>query len=78
MKVLIDMNLSPMLADILSANGVAAEHWSRIGAPNAKDAEITEKQDLQTIVFEGLLSCGESADNNVKLCGKIIDISNQP
>jgi len=40
MKVLIDMNLSPKLADILSAKGIPAEHWYKIGAPNAKDTEI--------------------------------------
>ena len=39
-KVLIDMNLPPKLTDILSAKGIDSEHWYKIGAPDAKDAEI--------------------------------------
>lgn len=40
LKILIDMNLSPMWADILSAQGCHAVHWSEVGASNATDATV--------------------------------------
>ena len=40
MKVLIDMNLSPRWAGVLSAAGIEAVHWSALGAINAPDSEI--------------------------------------
>ena len=40
MRILIDMNLPPKLADILIDNGVEAVHWYNIGLPEAKDTEI--------------------------------------
>ena len=40
MKLLLDMNLPPRLADKFSAKGVEARHWSQLGAPDAADAEI--------------------------------------
>jgi predicted nuclease of predicted toxin-antitoxin system len=42
MKILIDMNLSPLWADILSAEGWKTTHWSQVGACNATDQEIME------------------------------------
>lgn len=40
MKILLDMNLSPKLADMLVKKGIEAKHWFKIGAPNATDTEI--------------------------------------
>jgi predicted nuclease of predicted toxin-antitoxin system len=40
MKILIDMNLSPLWTDILSAEGWNAIHWSKVGAKDATDQEI--------------------------------------
>jgi predicted nuclease of predicted toxin-antitoxin system len=40
MKLLIDMNLSPDLAPVLSAVGIEAIHWSTIGDPRAPDRTI--------------------------------------
>jgi predicted nuclease of predicted toxin-antitoxin system len=40
MKILIDMNLSPDLVEVLQNNGLDAVHWSEIGAGNAPDREI--------------------------------------
>jgi predicted nuclease of predicted toxin-antitoxin system len=40
MKILVDMNLSPDWVPLLQAAGFEAVHWSRIGNPAAKDAEI--------------------------------------
>jgi predicted nuclease of predicted toxin-antitoxin system len=40
MKVLIDMNLSPRWATVLTHAGLEAVHWSRLGAGDAADIEI--------------------------------------
>ena len=40
MKLLVDMNLSPRWVDTLSSAGIAAAHWSTLGANNAPDSEI--------------------------------------
>ena len=40
MKILIDMNLSPLWADFLIENSIEAVHWSSIGSPDAPDTEI--------------------------------------
>lgn len=40
MKILIDMNLSPDWADLLSREGIEAKHWSSIGDPRASDNVI--------------------------------------
>jgi len=40
MKILVDMNLSPLWAGFLTGNGVEAVHWSSAGSPNAPDWEI--------------------------------------
>ena len=40
MRVLVDMNLSTRWVEFFAAHGIAAEHWSRIGAGRATDLEI--------------------------------------
>lgn len=40
MKLLVDMNLSPLWVDRLNAAGLPAIHWSRVGRMNAADIEI--------------------------------------
>ena len=40
MKLLIDMNLSPRWTRMLGDAGFIATHWSTLGPPNARDAEI--------------------------------------
>jgi len=40
MKIVIDMNLSPLWVQLLTDAGHETVHWSRIGAPNAPDREI--------------------------------------
>jgi len=39
-KLLVDMNLPPVFADMLKTEGIESEHWYRIGAPDANDSEI--------------------------------------
>jgi predicted nuclease of predicted toxin-antitoxin system len=40
MKLLLDMNLSPMWVRFLEENGFEAVHWSTTGEPTASDAII--------------------------------------
>jgi predicted nuclease of predicted toxin-antitoxin system len=40
MKIVIDMNLTPLWVDVLTKYGWQAVHWSSIGDPRAKDSEI--------------------------------------
>jgi predicted nuclease of predicted toxin-antitoxin system len=40
MKILVDMNLAPQWAELLSQRGIEAIHWSAAGSPKAPDAEI--------------------------------------
>lgn len=40
MKILIDMNLSPVWCDFLEQEGFEAVHWSAVGSPQAPDAEL--------------------------------------
>ena len=40
MKLLLDMNLPPKLADILANRGIPSIHWYAIGAPDATDEKI--------------------------------------
>jgi predicted nuclease of predicted toxin-antitoxin system len=42
MKLLIDMNLSPVWVEVLAQSGIAAIHWASIGARDADDAQIME------------------------------------
>jgi predicted nuclease of predicted toxin-antitoxin system len=39
-KVLLDMNLSPVWVPYLKAAGVTAVHWSTVGDPRAEDREL--------------------------------------
>jgi len=40
MKLLIDMNLSPQLAEMLQQKGYLCIHWSQVGDPKAHDTTI--------------------------------------
>ncbi len=40
MKLLIDMNLSPLWVDFLRSAGIEAAHWTSVGERDAPDAEI--------------------------------------
>jgi predicted nuclease of predicted toxin-antitoxin system len=45
MKLLVDMNLSPLWVPFLSGHGVEAVHWSSVGSPSAPDSEILDFAD---------------------------------
>jgi len=42
MKLLIDMNLSPLWVGFLAGEGVDGIHWSTVGRPQAADSEILD------------------------------------
>jgi Domain of unknown function (DUF5615) len=42
MKLLVDMNLSPLWIPFLKQHGFEAIHWSDLGPPTAPDTEIME------------------------------------
>jgi predicted nuclease of predicted toxin-antitoxin system len=42
MKILIDMNLSPLWVQFLVEHGIDAIHWSTIGEPTAPDYQILD------------------------------------
>ncbi len=42
MKILVDMNLSPLWVPFLQQHGFGAAHWSSLGAPSAADGEIMD------------------------------------
>jgi predicted nuclease of predicted toxin-antitoxin system len=59
MKILIDMNLSPVWVEFFLAVGVAAEHWRDIGDPTAPDSEIfAYAAKTEAIVFTNDLDFG--------------------
>jgi predicted nuclease of predicted toxin-antitoxin system len=42
MRILIDMNLSPLWVQFLVAHGIEAVHWSSVGKASAPDSEILD------------------------------------
>jgi predicted nuclease of predicted toxin-antitoxin system len=40
MKILVDMNLTPLWAEALKRGGVEAIHWSSVGTPDTLDTDI--------------------------------------
>lgn len=42
MKILVDMNLSPLWVDWLEKGGFTAIHWSAVGTGNAPDRQLFE------------------------------------
>lgn len=59
MKLVIDMNLSPDWVPFLTQAGIEAVHWSKVGKPDALDAEIMEWADINNyIVFTHDLDFG--------------------
>jgi len=42
MKILIDMNLSPLWVNIFAKQNIEAIHWASVGDPRATDRVIME------------------------------------
>ena len=59
MKLVLDMNLSPIWVDALRQEGVEAVHWQTVGDPRAQDAVIMAwARDNGYIVFTHDLDFG--------------------
>jgi len=59
MKIIIDMNLSPLWVTYFLENGVEAQHWSSVGNPNDPDVVILDwANQNQAIVFTNDLDFG--------------------
>lgn len=59
MKILVDMNLSPLWIDTFTENGWEALHWSEVGDSRAKDRELMSwAQQRGYIVFTNDLDFG--------------------
>lgn len=72
MNLLLDMNLSPALADLLSSHGHDVVHWSNVGGYSATDAEILAWAKAHNRVFVthdldfgGMLAATESSGPSV-------------
>ena len=51
MKLLIDMNLSPLWVEFLADSGVDSIHWSDIGQPAAPDTQIMDYASANGLVI---------------------------
>ena len=59
MKLLIDMNLSPVWVDFFATHGLTAVHWSSIGDPKAPDEVILRyAKEASLVVFTHDLDFG--------------------
>jgi predicted nuclease of predicted toxin-antitoxin system len=59
LRILIDMNLSPMWTEVLERHGWQAVHWSTVGDPRAPDGVIMQwAQENGYIVFTHDLDFG--------------------
>jgi predicted nuclease of predicted toxin-antitoxin system len=45
MKLLVDMNLSPLWVPFLAEHGIEAVHWSVVGSVSSPDSEILRYAD---------------------------------
>ena len=75
MKILIDMNLSPLWVGFFSKHGIDAVHWLQIGEAAAPDREIFEfAADNGYSVFTHDLDFGALLANRRSLAPSVIQI----
>ena len=78
MKILIDMNLSPLWADALTDAGIEAVHWSTIGDPAATDRVIMSyAQTHGYIVFTNDLDFGTLLAITKSQLPSVVQVRNQ-
>ncbi|AMA10330.1 DUF5615 family PIN-like protein [Picosynechococcus sp. PCC 73109] len=59
MRIIIDMNLSPLWVPYLQKYGFEVSHWSTIGKPNAPDTVIFQwAKENQAVIFTNDLDFG--------------------
>ena len=75
MKLLIDMNLSPLWERVLKDTGWEAVHWSRIGDPSASDKEIMAwARTNEHVVFTHDLDFGAILAATAAKCPSVVQI----
>ena len=67
MKLLIDMNLSPLWIEFLSASGFESVHWSQIGDPAAPDGIIMDYAAANGFVISRTISISAPCSQTVSL-----------
>ena len=59
MKILVDMNLTPLWVEFFAARNIQSTHWSTVGDPRALDPEImTFAREHDFVVFTHDLDFG--------------------
>jgi predicted nuclease of predicted toxin-antitoxin system len=78
MKLLIDMNLSPLWVQFLADSGFEGIHWSTIGEPSAPDQQIMDYASANgLIVFTHDLDFGALLANRNSRQPSVIQIRTQ-
>ena len=78
MKLLIDMNLSPLWVSFRAESGFESIHWSRIGEPSAPDAQIMDYASANgLIVFTHDLDFGALLANRKTRQPSVIQVRTQ-
>ena len=78
MKLLIDMNLSPLWVQFLADSGFDSIHWSEIGQPSAPDTEIMDYASAYgLVVFTHDLDFGALLANRKTRQPSVIQIRTQ-
>ena len=78
MKILIDMNLSPIWVEMFSARGIESVHWSTLGPPNASDSEILQfARERGCVVFTHDLDFGAILANTSSRSPSVVQVRTQ-
>ena len=78
MKILIDMNLSPLWGEFLAANGISATHWSALGEPTASDSTILQyAASNEFVVFTHDLDFGALLATNRSRIPSVLQVRTQ-
>jgi len=78
MKLLIDMNLSPLWVEFLASSGFDSIHWSEIGQPSAPDSQIMDYAAAnELVVFTHDLDFGALLANRNSCQPSVIQIRTQ-
>lgn len=78
MKILIDMNLSPLWVDFFHANHINAIHWAEVGKVNAPDIDIFNFAiESNYIIFTNDLDFGTILANSHTQAPSVIQVRTQ-
>lgn len=78
MKILIDMNLTPLWVDFFHANQINAIHWTEVGKVNAPDIDIFNFAiESDFIIFTNDLDFGTILANSHTRTPSVIQVRTQ-